>query len=295
MKDQQKQTQDFFHRYAADWLKKASTDEYTNVNVIQQRNDYVLDVIKERKKTVQTLDVGCGTGELVCAIAKSNIQAIGIDFAADMIALAKKNAEKARLTKATFSCTDFFSLQKEGNTYDVISANGFIEYISPEQLTEFMKKSRELLNEHGSLVFGSRNRLFNLFSLNSFTENERAEKTVDALLEESLALAKNADINNLQKLPSASLPATTKKQAKTGIDVEIRYQYTPAQLIKKLKENGFDIKNVSPIHIHGMIPEVKENHPKIHGTIANMLQSIANNNRRLIPYASSFMTHAVRR
>lgn len=53
------------------------------------------------------LDVGCGTGDLVCDLAKNEINARGVDFAQEMIDIAKDNAHKMGLEKAKFECCSF--------------------------------------------------------------------------------------------------------------------------------------------------------------------------------------------
>ncbi len=60
---------------------KAITRDHLKFNVIQERNGFVLHVIENRSDTRSTLDVGCGTGDLVCDIARRGIAATGIDFA----------------------------------------------------------------------------------------------------------------------------------------------------------------------------------------------------------------------
>ena len=74
---QQKETLLYFKKYAKDWERKANIKGEDQVNVIKQRNEYVLNVIKQREKTERALDVGCGTGDLVCDISKKGIKAVG--------------------------------------------------------------------------------------------------------------------------------------------------------------------------------------------------------------------------
>jgi 2-polyprenyl-3-methyl-5-hydroxy-6-metoxy-1,4-benzoquinol methylase len=169
---QQTEALHYFREYAADWQRKALSTIQTKVNVIQQRNGYVLQVIQERAVTEAALDVGCGTGDLVCDIARQGIAATGVDFAAEMIDIAQSKAQPQALAKAQFYCASIFDFDLSERRYDVVSANGFIEYISLAELDQFLSLTYEALNPGGSLVVGSRNRLFNVFSLNHYTATE---------------------------------------------------------------------------------------------------------------------------
>lgn len=291
---QQKETLSYFKKHAKEWRDTAKTTSPDEVNIIQQRNEYVLHVIEKREGTEITLDVGCGTGDLVHEIANRGMRAIGIDFAEEMIQIARDKAKKGNCKLAEFVCGSIFDFDFNHTRYDVISANGFIEYISFGQLNQFLEISFSGLKNGGSLVLGSRNRLFNIFSLNDFTENEINEATVNSLLLESIALVKGLNIHELTNLEPAPLPKVNQKQLNTGIDVSIRYQYTPVQLIKILKDKGFEPIHISPIHIHGVVPKFKDQHPAIHGNISNLLQTYAEENIALLPNASSFSIHAKR-
>lgn len=289
---QQKETLSYFKKHAAEWSKKAKSKAEDTVNIVKQRNDYVLNIIEKRKKTEIFLDVGCGTGDLVNEIAKRGICAVGVDFAEEMIKIAKDNAKKNEYNLANFICCSIFDLNFNNTKYDVISANGFIEYISFEQLNRFLEIAFKHLRKGGSLVLGSRNRLFNLFSLNDFTQNEIKEVMVKSLLLESIALVKGLSIKELTNIEPIPLPKVNQKQLNSGIDVSVRYQYTPVQLIKILKHKKFKPTHICPLHIHGVVPQFKNRYPAIHANISNFLQPYAQDNTSLLPHASSFMIHA---
>ncbi len=288
---QQKEALQYFKEYAKDWKRKANVDNNDEVNIIKQRNDFVLKVVSERKSTELVLDIGCGTGDLVCELAQKNINAIGVDFAKEMIDLAKDNAKKAHKEKAKFECCSIFEYPFESKQYDVISANGFIEYISYEELNKLLDICIKALKSKGSLVLGSRNMLFNIFSLNKFTEEQINDNTINALLLEAIQIVKAGSIKDLMDLTTAPFQKEEMKHQETGIKVSTRYQFTPGQLINMLKAKGLEPKEIYPVHIHGIVPTFKDKYPVIHGNIANLLQGYAPDNMSLIPQASSFMIH----
>lgn len=291
---QQQEALHYFNSHAEDWRNKAAAAGAAQVNVIQQRNGYVLDVIKERAETRVALDVGCGTGDLACDIAKLGINATGVDFAPDMIELATDKARVEQLSNADFECCSIFDFDFAPRQYDVISANGFIEYISQQQLDKFFDLADEALAPGGSFIVGSRNRLFNLFSLNSFTQMELQTADIEALLTEAMLLVSGGPLENLfGKIIAAPQKADT-EHARTGIEVTTRFQYTPLQVAEKLHKKGYSIAEIYPIHIHCAPPAFKDLYPDVHAATSHLMQNYARKCTALVPAASSFMLHALK-
>ncbi|MCK5612348.1 hypothetical protein KAR91_61315, partial [Candidatus Pacearchaeota archaeon] len=108
---------------------------------------------------------------------------------------------------------------------------------------------------------------------------------------EAIQIVKSNDIKNLIGLKTAPIQKDEKKHKQTGVEVTTRYQFTPVQLINRLKDKGFEPIEIIPIHIHGVLPKFKDKYPAIHGNISNLLQMYAQSNMDLIPQSSSFMIH----
>ena len=295
MSDQRRQSLDYFRAFASEWRKKANGDCATAVNVIEQRNGFVLSVVGERERTARALDLGCGTGDLCCELARQNIDAVGVDFAPEMIALCNEKKASEGVHLASFVCASIFDYHPGDVRFDIISANGLIEYISLEELDRFLGFVRDHLAPGGSFVVGTRNRLFNAFSLNEYTRLERAAGAFDGLVDEALAICATdsmaACIASLsarcvgQAAPLASHPWT-------GIDVATRHQFTPTELLQRLARVGLRVVELFPIHYHGMIPAFAVQHPELHVTVSTLVQGHARGAHRLIPFSSSYMLHA---
>ena len=293
---QQKEACEFFNKDAESWLSSKATQAFDDrLNTIRQRNEYVLQVVEARGGTARILDVGCGAGELVHELAKKGLSATGCDFAEEMIALAKKIAEKKRYARAEFVCCSAFDMEIRAESFDVLSANGFIEYISPKQFDQFLILAKRGLKKGGSLVFSSRNRLFNILTLNEFTQYEMKAGALEALTGEAIELSRGIGPDKLTRLKTVPLPRMKSNPLRTGVDVSIRLQYTPAQIAKMLQKRGFHVVEFSPIHIHAVPPRFKEKYPEVHGKLANLLQSFEKEKALFMPYASTFMTHAKKR
>lgn len=291
MSKQQDQTWHQFFKDAESWNKRANKKIKTD-GVIEGRMKAVLSVIESYNKIDNFLDVGCGTGELVLNVSKQGINSLGIDFSEKMIDICnsvKKNNDSKDLID--FQHTSFFDMEIKEENFDVISAQGFIEYISRDQLLEFFSRCYRMLKKNGSLVVGSRNRLFNIFSHNEFTEMEIELGVLDSLLSESIFFARTSSINDIIK----NIPKYERKykhptkHPKTHVNVESRYQYSPAELIYYLKKYGFKLNCIYPINFHGLMPGLKNDFHDIHLELADTINKLASTDIRLIPQSSTFV------
>jgi 2-polyprenyl-3-methyl-5-hydroxy-6-metoxy-1,4-benzoquinol methylase len=287
--EQQHQTLDYFRRSATDWREKAEGRK-RSVNLIKQRNDFVLSVA-DRTKAQCALDVGCGTGELACSLHARGISAIGVDFAKEMVDLAQELSTQQKLN-VEFIHASIFEYRPRV-LFDLISANGFIEYISEEQLHRFLELCRTWLKPGGSIVLGSRNRLFNLISFNSYTSDELKLGTILPLVRESILISESVTVleciakltGGQQKLQSFV------EHPITGIGVSTRHQYTPGELVNKLRTAGYTTQEFAPAHYHGVSPVIGKSNPDLHIAISEAAQEQAD--FRMVPFSSSFMIHAV--
>jgi 2-polyprenyl-3-methyl-5-hydroxy-6-metoxy-1,4-benzoquinol methylase len=286
---QQSETLFFFDRTADDWRRNAE-GKPAQVNVIAQRNRCVHHIQEAHPHARSILDVGCGTGELVVEMAKKGLQATGVDFAPEMIRACEELRTRLGV-RAQFTCCSIFDHEAADESQDLVSALGFIEYISAAQLTELLRLARRILRPDGILALGSRNRLFNLFSLNEYTQIEMNLGTMDALLREAIAIgrAENCETFLRNAVVAPTLPQP-ENHPNTGIGVSVRYQYTPAELASVLRATGFDPIVVYPVHYHAMPPSVAKRLPEAHVTFANWAFELQDH--RLTPSSSSFVIGA---
>ena len=293
--NQQKQTKEFFEKFSQKWSINAKEDFGDFVNIVKIRNRYVEDCCEKfLEPEAKTLDAGCGTGDLVLSLLKKGFDSTGIDFAKSMIEKAKIDAKKSNLPEENFINSSIFDFNPN-STFDLISANGLIEYISEDELFNFIVKSFNLLNKNGILVIEARNRLFNCFSYNRYTNAEIEIGEMNNLLEECnvFTSAKNKD-EILKGNFSSKIKKNLQSHESTGdkhvdVKVDIRYQYTPFQLMNILREHGFDIIDLYPIHIHCMNPGAKDKRPDIHTYLSYYLLEQNDMHMQLMPQTSSFM------
>lgn len=291
---QREQTRDYFRSAAADWQDK-SANASGAYSVIDGRKRAVLDVIGRVEGMKRFLDVGCGTGQLTIAVAQRGFAAEGIDFADEMIVQCEANARAADVVPR-FIRGSFFDVPLETGVYDVISAQGFIEYISPDEADTFFRRCAGLLRPGGAIAVGSRNRLFNAFSLNDFTRLEGEMGTLWSLMAEAMTLqsAPSTEAALLALRRYERIDAQPDRQPLTGIPVETRYQYSPADLVYRLRRCGLTTRTLYPVHYHGLPPAVKAQQPELHNRIALAVEAIGLRDHRLVPFSSSFVIEARR-
>ena len=297
---QQSQALSYFDAVADEWRQKAEGN-VPAVNVIEQRNRCAIRVARELGTPLRRfIDMGCGTGELTLDIAREHpdASATGVDFAPEMIAACESKRNKLSVANASFITQSILEFETPEGSVDLIGAMGLIEYISPAQTREFVDRCARQLRPGGALTVGSRNRLFNVFSLSSYTAMERELGTIDELLAESLAIAgasTAADaITAAATVQRGSLPQPA-SHPRTGIGVNIRFQYTPGELITLLHEFGLQTRTLFPVHYHALPVPAAQAMPAVHVKIAEALYETAPLEHRLLPFASSFVIEARRR
>ena len=285
MEKQQKQTLLHFKKNANSWFKQSINNNKKTYNTIQQRNEYVLQFLKKNKK-LSFLDVGCGPGNLVSSSSKYTKKSVGIDFSEEMIGIANANFKKKNIFFYNSSIFNFKNKEK----FDVISANGFIEYISIKELKNFLLIVKNKLNKGGYLILSSRNRLYNLFSLNDFTKKELGKGAINHIINESILL-NNLDIREFVK-SATKLAVSEKKQPLTSsIKVNVRNQFTPLQLIFLLKKFNYKTLDLSSVNYHPVTPNIFNKNKKKISVISNSLNN-QYKSLSLIPSSSTFMVTA---
>lgn len=292
MEQQQRQTLDYFTSQARQWQDKATRPDYS---VIKHRQEVVIAVLQSFSRPGKTLDIGCGTGQLTLALAQRGWSATGVDYSPAMTDLCRQNCVQHSL-EASFICESIFDLDFDPHGFDLITAMGFIEYISLPQLDLFFSKCAQWLKKGGKLVFGSRNRLFNIHSLNHFTEMELLQSTASFLLDESRILQSAATQNEaIEQLKTVDyLYEHPDRHPHTGVRVDTRYQFTPSELIRKLKHHHYEVENLYPVHFHALPLKLcdREEVAELHKILAQCFARDFLYAHNAIPYSSSFIVEA---
>ena len=285
-KNQQQQTKNFFDQEVYKWAERSEKNQNIFQNTIQQRNNFVSKLAKEKKIRTH-LDVGCGAGDLLDMTSPFVDLGIGVDFSSKMIEVAKKKLVRNKGVLLSNASIFEFVFNKKVN---LVSANGFIEYLTIKEIKDFFLLVYKNLTKNGYFVFSSRNRLFNLFSLNKFSELELNESLFFKFYKESIDLT-NHSFKQYVKSQIIPLVEVKYKQPKTNIKVDVRHQFSPLQLIGILTKLNFKIIDLSPINYHPVTPSMfskNEEFKKISNVINYKIIS-DEEKIKLIPFSSTFM------
>ena len=290
---QNKETLRYFSDNAKKWLD-FSYGRTSKVNVSRQRIQTVLDLASSMPNRSGFLDLGCGGGQLCIALAKYGFENIyGVDFSAEMIENCVQISGEQGVD-IEFICGSIFDDALWSRSYGAIAALGLIEYLSFEEMCLLFEKAAKTLCTGGNLYVGSRNRLFNIFSMNEYTLQEREIGAMERLQDECLIFSKYAaEELNTNLLTLGNVPKFGEIHPQAGsIEVTTRHQYTPAELIRILSDIGLKIHGVHGVHYHPFpgnpaAPALAD----AHKSISDLVFDVGRTDPLLIPLSSSFILH----
>jgi len=189
------------------------------------------------------LDLGCGTGIPLLEFLKLGFAAKGCDFIERSINFTKQN-----LKKYGFDERSVFYLDIEDSTtltsekFDIITSVGLFPHVINDK--QALQNTKSMLNDHGTVLIQYRNDLFNLFTLNAYSEDffkrlieyDTLPDTFKTLLDDFYAenlstMAINSQFGLISKFHN---PLTIENQL-----------YKPM---------GFEIKNIHFFHYHRLPP-----------------------------------------
>ena len=191
MIDKTQETRDYFDKNTEFWSSLFNESIYgtttQRVRIVSNKINDLLDgeFSNKPRNEFTHLDFGCGTGQLAAISASMGIQVIAVDIASGMIDATKSEVEKVSADNARVFQGGIDSLADiETSSIDVFSALGLIEYLTLTELDVFLDNVTRILRPGGRAYIGSRNRLFNIFSENKFTDLEVSLGEYDKLAAE---------------------------------------------------------------------------------------------------------------
>ena len=296
--DQQRETRRYFSENAEQWHSAVQADDADKLNTLRQRYDFVVASAERAGPVRRFLDLGCGSGDLTVLMAERGADAVGIDFAPEMIEIARRFADQRRVADhCRFAVGSALDFERDGDSYDLVAALGLIEYFSLDETRAFLDRCRALLRDGGALVLESRNRLFNLVSFNAYTQAEIESGNLAPLMAEALAMVGAADMSECIAAITGlgSEPDILDTYPRTGVPVSTRHQFTPGQICRWLADAGFAPVSVSPYHYHVAPPAFLVDRGALHAEMARRMQREIVDCHQVLPHASSFLVEARKR
>lgn len=120
--------QDFDSIYETDkGLLRTARDRLTRGTVVK-RLDFIREIAGEMKPA-RVLDAGCGSGRFSVTLAREGATVVGLDFAPEMLALARKKAAEAGVAdRCEFLEANFMTWDWE-EPFDLVLAIGVLDYV----------------------------------------------------------------------------------------------------------------------------------------------------------------------
>ena len=162
------------------------------------------------------LDVGCGTGALIQTFEKFDINCDGIDLSALMVEKAKANGVNA----------EHKSICEVNKKYDaVVAVFDVLNFVSPEELTEFLNCVHTSLNEEGIFVF----------DINTLHGFSNVAEGVMSAEEENMFLTVDAEFKENELDTKFTLFSKNEDETYNKEQSVIKQYFHSLQLFKKLK------------------------------------------------------------
>ena len=148
---QKEVTKVFFNQVSGEWFERTydPKGDYLKFPVNKLRKDVALLEIDNLKikKGSKSLDIGCGTGQMVIDLLKRGYEARGIDIASKMIDEANKNLKQLGMSVGyndVFNTSDLSDV-KGDKKYDFVTGLGLLEYLDTDkELFSVLKNIRSL-------------------------------------------------------------------------------------------------------------------------------------------------------
>jgi cyclopropane fatty-acyl-phospholipid synthase-like methyltransferase len=113
------------------------------------------------------LDIGCGRGDLMMALAKKGAEVTGIDYSTDALAIAQKAIDKQPAeikNKLQVLHSNATSLNFLNQTFDYIFMTDLVEHLYPHELKQCFEECKRVLKPKGKLIVHTApNRWYNDF------------------------------------------------------------------------------------------------------------------------------------
>jgi cyclopropane-fatty-acyl-phospholipid synthase len=147
------------------------------------------------------LDFGCGAGELLIYYAQEYERLVGVDFSASMLEEANKKIVERKHENITLILADDKTVwEKLNSSFDRITTAGVTQYLTYEEVDNFIHNASRYLNKGGKIVFFDilDPRLYPLWKIGLFSRNTGCWKMLHKMGFEARTII-SATMNNRPK------------------------------------------------------------------------------------------------
>jgi len=127
-----------YNKIAKDWYQDHRSDTWWI-----EGTDHLISLLPPHGAV---LDVGCGTGVKTKYFVDRGFQVAGIDFAENMIALAKQD-----VPQATFEVLDAYEIEKLSGEFDAVFVQAMLLHIPKSHVIDLLQKFKKKIKPGGLL------------------------------------------------------------------------------------------------------------------------------------------------
>jgi len=104
-------------------------------------------------KPSSLLDLGCGRGEICLHAARNGVTTVGVDYAKEAIAIARRRATDSTelASRMTWICDDLNAVELD-ERFDVVVVSDVIEHLAAQEIETMLKRISGFLKANGKLV-----------------------------------------------------------------------------------------------------------------------------------------------
>lgn len=283
MDERKRKVEGYFDEIVGDYTKLyEQDDQYAKFPSGPVRLEKTLRLLRQWKPGGTVLDVGCGTGHTALQLLELGYEVIGVDLSAGMVQQAETLIRSSNpASRPSFRVGDVEKIPVDDSSVDAVIALGLIEYLSDDD--RFVAEIKRVLKPGGIAVIAFRNRLFNLFSLNEYTQREIESGDMAKLLAEfraEVARRPAVEYAGLLKSMTEQLsamdrtapppPAATPLKA---LPIHLR-QHTPAEARTLFSRAGMNEVAMTYFHYHPFPPVFERANPEIFNRLAVAMEAL---------------------
>lgn len=214
--------------------------------------------IKNGSKRI--IEVGVGDGTPLSNIQKAGMETWGFDITQEMVNVAKRNIEKSGGNPDQIFLADIqdpvtYAHALKNGKFDGLMAMGVMPHVANDDFV--LDNMKSLVTENGTVFIEFRNKLFSLFTMNSFTH----DFIINDLLRDVDLELKSKLSQHLKSILRMDLPTKRTAELGAGYDEILSKFHNPFEVEQLFRKHNFKDIKFHWYHYHPSLPMFEKDDP----------------------------------